>query len=95
MWIFSIQGGGKININKFLKEKVVSLDELPRNETLLEKDIVYLKNRKFYRGTVIGRMGANILVKKKDLFNGEEGNGNLKEKIRIEYVVGVVKDEEN
>lgn len=74
-----------------MKEKVVSIEEIPRNETLLEKDIIYIKNRKFYRGVVIGRMGPVILIKKKDLFNGE--GRNLKEKIRIENVLGIVKEE--
>lgn len=60
------------------------LMELPSGETLLEKEIIYSKNRELHRGTVIGRMGATLLIRKKD---------DRKEKIGIEMVLGVVKKE--
>ena len=71
--------------------KFVSVEELPAGETLLEKDIVYTKSGKLYRGIVIGRMGHVVLIRRKDLFDGTEED--KKEKIGIENVLGIVKKE--
>jgi len=71
--------------------KFVSVGELPPGETLLEKDIVYMRNGRTYRGVVIGRIGHVILVRRKELFSGKDED--RKEKIGIECVMGVVKEE--
>jgi len=73
--------------------KFVSVEELPPGETLLEKDIVYTRNGKLYRGTVIGRMGHIVLIRRKDLFDGKDED--RKEKIGIEMVLGIVKKEKH
>ena len=72
--------------------KFVSIEELPRGESLLEKDIVYTKSGKLYRGTVIGRVGHVILIRRKSFFDGKDED--RKEKVGIEGVIGVVKKEE-
>ncbi len=68
--------------------KIVSIEELPKGTNLLEKDIVYVQRGKFYRGTVIGRSGHILLIRRKNFFDGSDED--RKDKISIEGVIGVV-----
>ena len=82
--------GGVMKTRKVKSIEFIPIDELENNE-LLEKDIIYLDGKMdFQRGIVIGRIGAMLFVRKKELFDNVDLD--RKEKIPIEYVVGVVKE---
>ena len=93
--VFATKEARQGGIVKTRRRKFIEF--IPIEETdggLLEKDVVYIDgNFEWQRGVVIARMGSMLFVRKKGLFDGADLD--RKERVPLENIMGVVKEEGN
>jgi len=84
-------GRGRVRTRRMKSVRFVPVDE---TDSMLNKDILYLDGSyEWQRGVVIGWQGNMLFVRKRELFDGTDLD--KKEKVPIENVMGVVKEEGN